>query len=427
MNAIELQGIHVALDGKQVLNDIKLTIKQGDFMTFLGPSGCGKTTLLRTIAGLQKADAGTITISGREVANGETRFHMEPSKRRLSLVFQSYALWPHMTVYENVAFGLQVRKLAKAVVREKVEAALGKMHIAELAGRYPSELSGGQQQRVAIARAIVTEPDILLLDEPLSNLDAKLRVEMRAELKRLHQELNTTVIYVTHDQHEAMTLSTKVAVFFGGKIVQLDKPRELYKHPKTLQVAEFIGSAGLQMNRLEGVVRTDEEGLSWLETPVVLIPLAAGDGTEVKADVVREPSRLASGANLSKSSHLPDSSPLTRGVKMQDGQEVVLTVRPEDIRLYEERRPGSIAMSVSAVFPSGAETLVQLDAAGMSLMARVIGESEYEPGTTLYAVLRQEQMNAYDKKTGIRMELQYANHNNEPGESTHEDRLSYSR
>ncbi|GLX67245.1 ABC transporter ATP-binding protein [Paenibacillus glycanilyticus] len=391
MNAIELQGIHVALDGKQVLHNIELTIKQGDFMTFLGPSGCGKTTLLRTIAGLQKADAGTITISGREVANGETQFHMEPSKRRLSLVFQSYALWPHMTVYENVAFGLQVRKLAKAVVREKVEAALGKMRIAELAGRYPSELSGGQQQRVAIARAIVTEPDILLLDEPLSNLDAKLRVEMRAELKRLHQELNTTVIYVTHDQHEAMTLSTKVAVFFGGQIVQLDKPRELYKRPNTLQVAEFIGSAGMQMNRLEGVVRTDEEGLSWLETPVVLIPLG-GDGST-----------------------------------MQDGQEVVLTVRPEDIRLYEERRPGSIAMSVSAVFPSGAETLVQLDTAGMSLMARVIGESEYEPGTTLYAVLRQEQMNAYDKKTGIRMELQYVTHNNEPGESTHEDRLSYSR
>ncbi|WP_435168477.1 ABC transporter ATP-binding protein [Paenibacillus glycanilyticus] len=392
MNAIELQGIHVALDGKQVLQDIELTIKQGDFMTFLGPSGCGKTTLLRTIAGLQKADAGTITISGREVANGETQFHMEPSKRRLSLVFQSYALWPHMTVYENVAFGLQVRKLSKAVVREKVEAALGKMRIAELAGRYPSELSGGQQQRVAIARAIVTEPDILLLDEPLSNLDAKLRVEMRAELKRLHQELNTTVIYVTHDQHEAMTLSTQVAVFFGGEIVQLDKPRELYRRPKTLQVAEFIGSAGMQMNRLEGVVRTDEEGLSWLETPVVLIPLAGGD-------------RLT----------------------MEDGQEVVLTVRPEDIRLYEERRPGSIAMSVSAVFPSGAETLVQLDAAGMSLMARVIGESEYEPGTTLYAVLRQEQMNAYDKKTGIRIELQYAAHNNEPGESTYENRLSYSR
>ncbi|WP_336789105.1 ABC transporter ATP-binding protein [Paenibacillus sp. MMO-177] len=413
MNAIELQGIHVALDGKQVLQDIELTIKQGDFMTFLGPSGCGKTTLLRTIAGLQKANAGTITISGREVANGETQFHMEPSKRRLSLVFQSYALWPHMTVYENVAFGLQVRKLAKAVVREKVEAALGKMRIAELAGRYPSELSGGQQQRVAIARAIVTEPDILLLDEPLSNLDAKLRVEMRAELKRLHQELNTTVIYVTHDQHEAMTLSTQIAVFFGGRIVQLDKPRELYKRPKTLQVAEFIGSAGMQMNRLEGVVRTDEEGLCWLETPVVLIPLAG--------DSYSKPPQLASDISL------PDSSHLKRGVKMEDGQEVVLTIRPEDIRLYEERRPGSIAMSVSAVFPSGAETLVQLDAAGMSLMARVIGESEYEPGTTLYAVLRQEQMNAYDKKTGIRMELQYAAHNNEPGESTHEDRLSYSR
>ncbi|MCM3630226.1 ABC transporter ATP-binding protein [Paenibacillus glycanilyticus] len=390
MHAIKLQGIRVSLDGKQVLNDINLTIKQGDFMTFLGPSGCGKTTLLRTIAGLQQAEAGTITISGREVANGETSFHMEPSKRRLSLVFQSYALWPHMTVFDNVAFGLQVRKLGKAEIREKVGAALDKMRIAELAARYPSELSGGQQQRVAIARAIVTEPDILLLDEPLSNLDAKLRVEMRAELKRLHQELNTTVIYVTHDQHEAMTLSTQVAVFFGGQIVQLDKPRQLYKHPQTLQVSEFIGNTGMQMNRLDAIVRTDDEGLAWLDTPVALLPLTAGEG-------------------------------------LKDGLEVVLTVRPEDIRLHESKRPGSVAVSVTAVFPSGAETYVQLDAGGHQLMARVIGESEYEPGTTLFAVLREDQMNAYDKNTGIRMELKYARHNNEPGESAHEDRLSYSR
>ncbi|SFE87055.1 multiple sugar transport system ATP-binding protein [Paenibacillus catalpae] len=390
MHAIELQGIRVSLDGKQVLNDIDLTIKQGDFMTFLGPSGCGKTTLLRTIAGLQQAEAGTITISGREVANGETSFHMEPSKRRLSLVFQSYALWPHMTVFDNVAFGLQVRKLGKAEIREKVSAALDKMRIGELAARYPSELSGGQQQRVAIARAIVTEPDILLLDEPLSNLDAKLRVEMRAELKRLHQELNTTVIYVTHDQHEAMTLSTQVAVFFGGQIVQLDKPRELYKHPKTLQISEFIGNTGMQLNRLEVVVRTDGEGLVWLDTPVALLPLAAGD-------------------------------------ELEDGTEVVLTVRPEDIRLYESARLGSVAVSVTAVFPSGAETYVQLDAGGQQLMARVIGESEYEPGATLFAVLREDQMNAYEKNTGIRLELTYARHNNEPGESAHEDRLSYTR
>ncbi|MGO4108705.1 ABC transporter ATP-binding protein [Paenibacillus sp. YAF4_2] len=396
MNAIELQGIRVALDGKQVLQDIDLTIKQGDFMTFLGPSGCGKTTLLRTIAGLQHADAGTITISGREVANGEKRFHMEPSARRLSLVFQSYALWPHMTVFENVAFGLQVRKLAKAEIRRSVEAALDKMRIAELAARYPSELSGGQQQRVAIARAIVTEPDILLLDEPLSNLDAKLRVEMRAELKRLHQELNTTVIYVTHDQHEAMTLSTQVAVFFGGQIVQLDKPRQLYKHPKTLQVAEFIGNGGMQMNQLEGVIRTG--GGVWgrhrLETPIAVMPLAEGDG-------------------------------VNEG--LEEGQEVVLTIRPEDIKLYETNQPGSLGVSVSAVFPSGAETLVQLDTGGWQLMARVIGETEYEPGDTLFAVLREQQMNVYDKKTGVLMELSYATTNNQLGESSHEDRLSYSR
>ena len=326
MTAIELKDIQVRLQQKQVLDGIDLTIEQGDFITFLGPSGCGKTTLLRTIAGLQQADGGTIRIGGREVANGDTDYHLEPSKRGLSLVFQSYALWPHMTVFENVAFGLQVRKLGKADVKRSVQTALDKMRIPELSARYPGELSGGQQQRVAIARAIVTQPDILLLDEPLSNLDAKLRVEMRAELKRLHQELNTTIVYVTHDQHEALSLSTRVAVFFGGRIVQTDKPRQLYKHPRTLQVADFIGSGGLHMNRLEGVIAR-ESGQAWLKTPVAAIAL--------------EECR-ACGA---------------------DGK-WCMTIKPEDIRLYDRQGPDRVAAQVEAVFPSGAETLVQLNAGG---------------------------------------------------------------
>lgn len=229
MNAIELRQIHVHVQRKHILKGIDLTIEEGDFVTLLGPSGCGKTTLLRTIAGLQKLNEGMVVISGNRVADGSLAYHLDPAKRGVSLVFQSYALWPHMTVFDNVAFGLQVRKQPKAEVRRSVMAALDKMRISELADRYPGELSGGQQQRVAIARAIVTSPSILLLDEPLSNLDAKLRTEMRAELKRLHRELGTTIVYVTHDQHEAITLSTKVAVFFGGELVQADTPRELYR------------------------------------------------------------------------------------------------------------------------------------------------------------------------------------------------------
>ncbi|QAY65274.1 ABC transporter ATP-binding protein [Paenibacillus protaetiae] len=366
MKQIELRGIRVTLHDKQVLNGIDLTIEQGDFMTFLGPSGCGKTTLLRTIAGLQQAAGGTIAIGGRQVACGETGFHMEPSKRDLSLVFQSYALWPHMTVFDNVAFGLQVRRLAKPDIKRKVYEALDKMRIPELASRYPGELSGGQQQRVAIARAIVTEPGLLLLDEPLSNLDAKLRVEMRAELKRLHQQLKTTVVYVTHDQHEAMTMSTKIAVFFNGQIVQVDKPRELYNHPRTLQTAEFIGNAGLQMNFIEGTAAADSSGFT-VRTAVAAYPAAGG--------------------------------------RLEEGQQVVMAIKPEHIRLYRYDPPeGAIAATVEAVFPSGAETLVQLSASGVSLTARVMGDEDYEPGSRLFAELRHEQMNIYDQTTGIRID-----------------------
>lgn len=374
MSAIEIRNLSVSIHRKPVLGGIDLTIEKGDFMTFLGPSGCGKTTLLRTIAGLQRADGGTIRVGDKEVARGETDFHMEAAKRGVSLVFQSYALWPHMNVFDNVAFGLQVRRLPKANIQASVGAALEKMRIPELADRYPSQLSGGQQQRVAIARAIVTEPEILLLDEPLSNLDAKLRMEMRAELKRLHQELNTTIVYVTHDQHEAMTLSSRVAVFFGGRIVQVDAPRRLYRNPRTLQVAEFIGNSGIQMNFIEGTTAGEQSAQSphgapggqWLHTRLADIPLSGH--------------RLAAGQNL------------------------VATIKPEDIRLHAEPAPGAVAAKVEAVYPSGSETLLQLDAQGERLMARVIGDADYEEGSALYATLRQERINLYDKQSGRLLE-----------------------
>ncbi|MDR9855759.1 ABC transporter ATP-binding protein [Paenibacillus sp. VCA1] len=364
MNAIELRQIHVKVQQKHILKGIDLTIEEGDFVTLLGPSGCGKTTLLRTIAGLQKLNGGTVVISRNKVADGSLAFHLDPAKRGVSLVFQSYALWPHMTVFDNVAFGLQVRKQPKAEIRKSVRAALDKMRIPELADRYPGELSGGQQQRVAIARAIVTSPSILLLDEPLSNLDAKLRTEMRAELKRLHRELGTTIVYVTHDQHEAITLSTKVAVFFGGELVQVDTPRELYRHPRTLQVAEFMGSSDHPLNRVEGMCRVNGNE-SILGTPLGSFRLAGPDGGADRA--------------------------------------VVLTLRPEDIALHEARVPGSIPVKVEDVLPAGGETLVRAAFGQEKLSARVMGDPDYALGRVLYATFREDRINLYDRETGSRL------------------------
>ncbi|MFR0768550.1 MAG: ABC transporter ATP-binding protein [Dysosmobacter sp.] len=217
MSKIELTHIDKYYGKNHVLKDLNLTIEDGDFMTLLGPSGCGKTTTLRVVSGLEKPQNGIILMDGKEIVNAAEASFAPPSKRNLNLVFQSYALWPHMTVFDNVAFGLRIRKENSETIAKKVASALDRMQIGEFAKRYPTELSGGQQQRVAIARAIVSEPRLLLLDEPLSNLDAKLRVDMRAELKRLHHETGTTIIYVTHDQVEALTMSTSIALYREGQ------------------------------------------------------------------------------------------------------------------------------------------------------------------------------------------------------------------
>ncbi|MDD4039104.1 MAG: ABC transporter ATP-binding protein, partial [Sphaerochaeta sp.] len=203
MGTIQLQNIDKYYGKNHVLKNLNLTIEDGEFMTLLGPSGCGKTTTLRIIAGLEHPQHGAILMDAKEIVNAEHLYFEAPDKRGLNLVFQSYALWPHMTVFDNVAFSMTIAKKSSAEIKMKVDSALNRMRISEYAGRYPSELSGGQQQRVAIARAIVNDPKLLLLDEPLSNLDAKLRIEMRSELKKLHQELGTTIVYVTHDQVEA--------------------------------------------------------------------------------------------------------------------------------------------------------------------------------------------------------------------------------
>ena len=226
MSRIELKHIDKFYGSNHVLRDINLTIEDGDFMTLLGPSGCGKTTTLRVVSGLEKPQNGIMTIDGVEMINADDAYYAEPSKRGLNLVFQSYALWPHMTVYNNIAFGLKIQKMDKAEIDRRVMDSLRMMRIDMYKDRYPTELSGGQQQRVAIARAVASSPKLLLLDEPLSNLDAKLRIDMRAELQRLHKDLGTTIIYVTHDQTEALTMSTKIALFKAGELNQVATPAE---------------------------------------------------------------------------------------------------------------------------------------------------------------------------------------------------------
>jgi iron(III) transport system ATP-binding protein len=212
-------------------------------VSLLGPSGCGKTTTLRLIAGFLKPDAGEIRVAAEVVSSA--RLLVPPERRNMSMIFQSYAVWPHMTVAQNVAYGLKFKKLPKQVIEKKIAKLIGVVHLAELKDRYPAELSGGQQQRVALARALVVEPQILLMDEPLSNLDANLREEMRFEIRRLHEEFKITTVYVTHDQAEAMATSDRIAVLDHGRLVQVGKPGEIFDRPKTRFVAEFVGKANI--------------------------------------------------------------------------------------------------------------------------------------------------------------------------------------
>jgi iron(III) transport system ATP-binding protein len=243
---VSIENVSFGYGGALVLNGVSLSIEPGEYFCFLGPSGSGKTTLLRLVAGFGTPSTGRIVIGGKDVT------HLPPWERNLGMVFQSYALWPHMTVAKNVAFGLERRRLPRAEIARKVAAALERVGLSRLADRRPSQLSGGQQQRVALARTLVIEPSVLLLDEPLSNLDAKLRTEMRVELKRLQRELGITTIYVTHDQEEANAAAGRIAVLDGGKIQQIGSPVDMYDHPANRFVAAFLGTANLVEGNIEG-------------------------------------------------------------------------------------------------------------------------------------------------------------------------------
>ncbi|TKH06680.1 ABC transporter ATP-binding protein [Peribacillus simplex] len=236
-NDVEIKGAFKQFGANVVLNGIDLEVRQGELLTLLGPSGCGKSTTLNLIAGFLDADRGEVHIKGNNVTK------VPPYKRDLGMVFQTYSLFPHMTVYENLSFGLKLRKVGKAEQKKKISKALELVKMSGLENRYPRELSGGQRQRVAISRALVVEPELLLLDEPLSNLDAKLRHELRAEIKRLQKEIGVTTIFVTHDQEEALSMSDRVVVMNAGKIEQISTPTEIYNHPKTEFVFQFIGKS----------------------------------------------------------------------------------------------------------------------------------------------------------------------------------------
>ncbi|APF39295.1 ABC transporter ATP-binding protein [Chelatococcus daeguensis] len=292
---VDIRSVDLSYGTNHVLKGIDLHIRPGEFFAFLGPSGCGKTTLLRLIAGFNRADGGEVLVGGREVS------HLPPWKRDVGMVFQSYALWPHMSVKRNVAFGLEERKVPRAEIERRVAAALELVGLSHLADRRPSQLSGGQQQRVAVARTIAIEPKVLLLDEPLSNLDAKMRVQVRRELRDLQQRLGLTTIFVTHDQEEANTICDRIAVMNDGAVQQVGSPMELYEKPANLFVASFLGTANIVPGRV-----IEEGGARLFEIDAgVRLPIPAHVTVPEGAKLVFRPQHASLGADGARDVSLP--------------------------------------------------------------------------------------------------------------------------
>lgn len=342
---IRFDGISKSYGALTVVNDLTLDIAEGEFVSLLGPSGSGKTTLLMMLAGFENPTAGTILLDGQPIND------LPPHRRNMGVVFQSYALFPHMTVGENIAFPLQMRGTGRAEIAERVARVLDMVQLSALADRRPSQLSGGQQQRVALARALVFEPRVVLMDEPLGALDKQLREQMQLDIRALHNRLGLTIVFVTHDQSEALTMSDRIAVFNHGRIEQIGSPREIYDEPRTRFVAEFIGETNLAEGRVE-----DSAGVE------ARIALAAG-GHVVAA--VAEP--------------------------VIPGQEVLLSIRPERIELAE--RPGgtgnSLAARVADCIYQGDHLRVQLDGGAHGFTVRLDRKSrEWAPGTEVFAEFR---------------------------------------
>jgi sn-glycerol 3-phosphate transport system ATP-binding protein len=357
MARLEIVGVRKTFGTQHAVDNVDAVIEDGEFAVVVGPSGCGKTTLLRIIAGLETASAGAIRIGERDVTE------LEAKDRDIAMVFQNYALYPHMSVYNNMAYGLRMRRIAKAQIEQRVRASAEILGLVDLLQRKPGQLSGGQRQRVAMGRAIVREPKVFLFDEPLSNLDAQLRVQMRFEIQKLHARVPTTSVYVTHDQVEAMTLADRVIVMHAGKVEQIGAPMDIYRHPESRFVAGFIGSPS--MNQLPGTVD------------------AAGGAIE-----------FADGSRF-----LLPGPPLTEW----RGRPLIVGMRPEHL----ERRPGessNLALQADLIEPLGADTLVHGTIGGTPFIVRLPGGDPVAAGETVPLHIGRERLHFFEPGSGRRLE-----------------------
>jgi multiple sugar transport system ATP-binding protein len=362
MGALSIRNVRKSYGDTHILKGINLEIERGEFLILVGPSGCGKSTLLSMIAGLDAPTEGTIHIGERDVT------HALPKDRDIAMVFQSYALYPNMNVAQNIAFGLEMRKVPKAEREAAVLRVAKMLQIEHLLSRKPGALSGGQRQRVAMGRALARDPQLFLFDEPLSNLDAKLRVEMRAEIKRLHQRTHTTTVYVTHDQVEAMTLGDRIAVMKDGVVQQFGRPDDIYRRPATRFVAEFIGSPA--MNLIDGSVGLER---ALMHVLVHGTPVALQDGAQ-------------------------------RVVRV--GQALSYGLRPEDVVVNPEPGPESssgLAGEITLVEPTGPETYVSVDTAVGVLVARIPGQVHHRVGERVRLGWSPEVVHLFDTTTGQRV------------------------
>ncbi|GLS23912.1 sn-glycerol-3-phosphate import ATP-binding protein UgpC 2 [Labrys miyagiensis] len=356
MAEITVRNVRKSYGRTEIVHGVDLDIHDGEFIVILGPSGCGKSTLLRMVAGLESITSGEISISGRVVND------IEPRERGCAMVFQNYALYPHMSVAENIGYSLKVAGVRKAERMERIRKIAEPLGLTDYLDRRPAALSGGQRQRVAMGRAMIREPKVFLFDEPLSNLDARLRVQMRAELRRLHQRLKTTSIFVTHDQVEAMTLADRLVVINKGHIEQVGTPAEVYSKPATRFVAGFIGSP--PMNLLEGTIE--------------------------------------SGGIFAQGSHARIPVPIL-GAAEKTGRRVTLGVRPEEIALAEIGTPGALAATVDFVEELGAGRIVQADLKGTPFAIAITDKRTLNPGDTINVAILPEAIHLYDGETGLRV------------------------
>ncbi|MBW1980554.1 MAG: ABC transporter ATP-binding protein [Deltaproteobacteria bacterium] len=360
---VEVRNLTKKYGDVVAVDDVSFVIEEKEFLVLLGPSGCGKTTMLRMIAGLEVPTSGEIYLKNSLVFSSKKGVFIPARERDVGLVFQSYALWPHMTVFDNIAFGLRVKKKDRETISKSVAHVLGYMQLAGMEQRYPQEMSGGQQQRVALARMLVSEPHIFLMDEPLSNLDAKLRLEMRAEIKNLHLQTNATTVYVTHDQVEAQTMADRIAVINRGRVEQLDTPKNVYHQPRTLFVADFISSPPINqlLGRVQQSADTDAAGL------------------QVKTAF---------------------SCWQTAYHGLKDGHQVVLAIRPENVALVSEHGLNTIEARVQTVLPSGPETVLKVAHEKELFNVLVMREVEVRLGETILVHLPVEHILLFDYNSG---------------------------